>query len=203
MVVGITGKYCAGKSTLVPFLAELGFSEINVDKIGHEVLAHHRSEVIERFGIGVVLPDGAIDRSRLAGIVFKNAHKRRQLEEILHPAMVRRVQDELGTLQMAVIHAAILIPMGLHRLCNLVICVRAPLVLRVLRALRRDRISLVGIVRRNFAQRRICPKSVRSEVDTIYVCNRISVLRLKKRVARILARKGLDRVSPWNDKSYC
>ena len=45
LVIGVTGKYCSGKDTAVSFFKERGFTEINADKIGHQVLEKKKSEV--------------------------------------------------------------------------------------------------------------------------------------------------------------
>ncbi len=45
MVLGLAGGYCAGKDAVVRILSARGFSEIDVDKVGHIVLAEKAAEV--------------------------------------------------------------------------------------------------------------------------------------------------------------
>ena len=203
MIVGIAGKYCAGKNCVVSFLRELGFGEVDVDRIGHGVLETLKADVVARFGPDILTADGSIDRRKLGAIVFRDRAKRALLERTVHPEMVRQVEATLRqTSGDVAIHAAILFPMGLHRLCNLVVCVKAPAITRLLRALRRDRIGIFGALRRILAQRGICPKPARALVDIYYVWNIGARRHLRRRIVRILDKKGMNE-RPWKDrKSY-
>jgi len=187
MVIGITGRYCAGKDTAVEILSRRGFREIDVDRIGHQVLAEMREAVVAEFGPAVLTPDGEVDRRRLGAIVFKSREKMGRLEAILHPAMVRRVEQRIGSGEDPVaINAAVLFRMGLHRLCDRVLCIRAPFALRLLRALRRDRLPPGDAWRRLTAQRGICPKFPSGDVDIYRVGNHCGRKALERRLEKVL-----------------
>lgn len=172
MIIGVAGKYCAGKDTLVGLLQERGFRHIDVDAIGHLVLEEKREAVAAEFGSEMLDPDGRIDRKRLGNVVFRDSERRKKLEGILHPAMVRRVTERIAEAAApVVINAAVLFPMGLHRLCDKVICVTAPFPFRLRRALRRDGHSLTDTWRRLTAQKGICPKLPWGDVDIYRVSN--------------------------------
>jgi dephospho-CoA kinase len=191
MVWGVAGGYCAGKDALVGFLRARGFHEINLDKIGHQVLARKNKEVAARFGADVLDEAGVVRRARLAGIVFRNARARRDLEKILHTDMVALAEEQLKALTgPVVINAAILFTLGLERLCDLVICVRAPLFKRLARAKRRDGSSIVRAWRRICSQRRICPKSNGFQVDIYYVKNSGSLSRFEEQAVELMKAKG-------------
>lgn len=187
MIVGVTGKYCAGKSTLVKILRESGFQVIDVDRIGHIVLAELRSEVVNEFGTEVTRENGTIERSMLGEIVFRDSRKRENLEHILHPEMVKRVESELKKKGRRVaIDAALLQRMGLHTLCDIVVCVKAPVILQIARGMKRDKLSLFHILRRLASQRENCPKSKGFAVDTYYVWNLGNIQSLQKKVLNII-----------------
>jgi dephospho-CoA kinase len=166
VTVGVTGRYCAGKNAAAEFLRDRGYRVVDVDRVGHEVLSERAAEVAARFGDAVLADGGQIDRRALGRLVFSDPDALRSLERILHPEMVRRVAEIADREARAVINAAILFHMGLHRYCDLVICVRALFVVRLVRALRRDGLGLFEATRRLRAQRGICPKRPDPAVDT-------------------------------------
>lgn len=191
VVVGVTGKYCAGKNTMANILKVAGFEEIDVDRIGHHVLHDLRFEVVERFGPMVVNEDGAINRPVLGDIVFRDSKKLETLERILHPEMVKRIKLQLEHRKKpVVINAALLFRMGLYSLCDLVLCVKAPIILQIIRGMKRDRLSMPQIINRIAAQRKNCPKSIGFEVDIYYVWNFGSINSLQKKVL-----KAIEKVS--------
>ncbi len=191
MVIGLTGSYCAGKSLAASRLRELGFVEIDVDSLGHGALERQKSLVTARFGQWVLGPDGQVDRRRLGGLVFADRAALRDLEAIVHPAMVAEVERRVkGCRAPVVINAAILFRMGLARLCDFVVCVHAPSALRLARAMRRDGLGLLAAARRLAGQGRVCPKTAPPDVDTLTVRNSGSRRRLFARLELALRAKG-------------
>ncbi len=171
---------------------EQGFQAIDVDRVGHIVLEEQRERIVRRFGSGVLGDQGKIDRRVLGAIVFKNRRALQDLENIVHPEMVRTVQLRLqGKPGLYVINAAILFRMGLERFCDLVICVRAPLLKQLLRIMSRDRLGPLSALRRILSQRRICPKMNENSVDIYYVSNSKSLGRLEEQALAILREKGI------------
>lgn len=189
MVVGVAGKYCAGKNTVVSILAERGFAVIDVDALGHQALVSARDQVVEAFGSGILGEDGQIDRRRLGSLVFGDAGKRVRLESIVHPAMVAEVERQVGERadDPVAVNAAILFPMGLDRLCDFVLWVTAPLFLRVRRAMERDGLSPRQVLQRMAAQRRLKAQPGRESVDTYTVRNTADREFLRSQVLEILA----------------
>lgn len=186
MVLGLTGKYCAGKNLVADYLARLGWSIIDEDRIGHAALAANRTKIIEAFGNQIVDDDGTIARSKLGEIVFADPDHLDRLESIVHPWMVNETRRLIveGTDDRIVINAAILFKMGLHDLCQIVLIVRSYVVLRIFRGLRRDGNSIRQILKRLSAQRSLnrAPRGV----DTISVRNNRSRNRLELHVNRLL-----------------
>jgi len=202
MVIGITGKYCSGKNRVAEILARRGFQVIDVDRLGHDALVEKRESVVERFGSAVLTSEGRIDRRRLGAVVFADAGERAALEAIVHPVMVAEVERlvgrrtgshrdgvaSAGASSRFAVNAALLFPMGLHRLCDVVLYVSAPLPARIWRALRRDRLSLLQVARRIWSQRQLFPQSLRETVDIEVVRNSGAPQRLEVQLLRILAR---------------
>jgi len=108
-IIGLTGGIGSGKSTVSRFLAGMGASVIDADKVGHDVL---RSPDIRREIVGVfgeqVLTRGEIDRSRLGEAVFGNAEALVRLNNITHPGIRRIVESRLGELRRQGVKVAVL-----------------------------------------------------------------------------------------------
>ena len=85
LTIGLTGGIGSGKSTVARRLASLGAHVADADAFAHEVVApgtRGLDAVVERFGRGVLTPDGSLDRTALGSIVFADPAARRDLEAI-------------------------------------------------------------------------------------------------------------------------
>ena len=88
LLVGLTGGIGSGKSTVSALLAERGAVIVDADAIVREIqepggLAYQG--IVDRFGPGVVLADGTLDRPALAAIVFNDDAARADLNKLTHP----------------------------------------------------------------------------------------------------------------------
>ena len=100
LLVGLTGGIATGKSTVSEILARLGAVLVDADQLAREVVAPGEpalAEVVREFG-EVRQPDGALDRKKLAAIVFADPSRRKRLEAILHPAIRARFDARLDAL---------------------------------------------------------------------------------------------------------
>ena len=91
--VGLTGGIGAGKSEVSRLLASYGAVVVDADLIAREVVAPGTpglAAVVAEFGPEVLLPDGALDRPRLGGIVFADPARLAALNAIVHPLVGRR-----------------------------------------------------------------------------------------------------------------
>jgi dephospho-CoA kinase len=97
-VIGLTGGIGTGKSTVAAFLAELGATIIDVDKLWHEGLAADarlRQEIVAAFGSGILTPGQEVDRPKLGAIVFVSPEALARLNNIMHPWVYRAVRIKL------------------------------------------------------------------------------------------------------------
>jgi dephospho-CoA kinase len=88
--VGLTGGIASGKSTAAGFFAALGVPVLDSDQIAREVVEPGQpplERLIERFGRGIVTPEGHLDRPALRAIVFSDPKARADLEALTHPAI--------------------------------------------------------------------------------------------------------------------
>ncbi len=97
-VVIVSGGIGAGKSTVGAYLEERGFPVVDADVAAREVAEPGGpvwSAVVDAFGAAALASDGTLDRAFLAGVVFRDEAARRRLEAITHPAIVRRLRQQL------------------------------------------------------------------------------------------------------------
>lgn len=191
MVIGVTGKYCAGKNLVTSVLEERGFEVIDVDALGHEALIRKKEEIVEQFGRGILADDGSIDRKKLGERVFADPAERSALEALVHPWMKEQVRKEIertGLEGRRIINAALLYYMNLHPLCDLVFWVRAPLATRFLRAMKRDGLSWFQVLRRFCSQSKLSAQSGENDVDIYYIDNSRGAERVRRQVDRVLAK---------------
>ncbi len=94
--IALTGGIATGKSHVRAQLQALGVPTIDADVLARDVVAPGTpglEAVVRRFGREVLNVAGALDRRRLAAIVFADPVARRDLEAIIHPA-VRHATDD-------------------------------------------------------------------------------------------------------------
>ena len=96
--IGITGGISTGKSAFCDCLRELlpAAKFFNADQAAHVLvdLPEVKKQIRRKFGGGVFSNEGDLNRETLRAIVFGDAHKKRALEQILHPRIRRQWSTE-------------------------------------------------------------------------------------------------------------
>jgi dephospho-CoA kinase len=195
MVIGLTGRYCSGKGSAASAFASLGFGIVDADELSHEVLAERADQVIREFGPSVrafgggeSTFGGVVDRRALGRIVFADPEARMRLEAILYPDITERIRRFIAEEKRdVVINAPLLQRAGLQSMCDALVFVTAPALVRLVRAMRRDGLSLRDAWIRINAQKDVRPQLNDRGVDTYTVRNRGSLRSLQRRVERIVA----------------
>ena len=96
-IVGLTGGVASGKSEVTRRFPALGVEVVDADVAAREVVEPGQpalARIAERFGAGMLLADGRLDRRQLRERVFADAQARRDLEAITHPAIRARVKAQ-------------------------------------------------------------------------------------------------------------
>jgi dephospho-CoA kinase len=97
----LTGGIATGKSYCLARFAELGAATIDADRLARQAVAPGTpglARVVERFGAGVLFPDGSLNRPALGRIVFSDRTARADLEAIVHPEVYRRISEWFANL---------------------------------------------------------------------------------------------------------
>ena len=139
--VGLTGGLASGKSTVAKLFAEAGFQVVDADAIVTELYAPGQpgaQAVAEHFGAKYLGKGGAVDKLRLARLVFSDAAARATLEAAIHP-LVRAFFSRLATASATpiVLEATRLVEAGFAPDFDLVVSVEASPEIRLERAVAR------------------------------------------------------------------
>ncbi|MDP9020879.1 MAG: dephospho-CoA kinase [Actinomycetota bacterium] len=114
--IGLTGGMGSGKSTVARLLAERGATVLDADQLTRELQRPGQpvyDAIVDRFGRGVVAPDGSLDRWALATVVFGDRAALADLEGLVHPevaaAMGARMAAAAGTDRVVVLEVPLLV----------------------------------------------------------------------------------------------
>jgi dephospho-CoA kinase len=97
-IIGITGGIATGKSTVAYYLANhYHFPILDADILAREAVNPNSpilQVIIDRYGEGICLDNGQLNRQQLGEIIFKNSTEKVWLENQIHPYV--RQQLEVG-----------------------------------------------------------------------------------------------------------
>ena len=161
LIVGLTGGYASGKSTVAKLFVELGGVLIDADKLAREVVKPDKQawfEIVAHFGKGILLKNGEIDRKALGEIVFGSDAEREKLNAIVHP---RVLDEELKAIEeikgrgldaILILSVPLLIESGHYRQCDKIVVVTVDRDTQIKRLMERDGFSREESLRRISAQ---------------------------------------------------
>lgn len=141
--IGLTGGIGSGKSFVAEVFRHLSVPVFSSDDAGREVQTSDPEVVsaIRNLLGDVYLENGSLDRKKVAAIVFADADKLLQLNEIVHPAVRKRFSDFCALHSDApyvINEAAILFETGIYKTLDGTILVTAPDSIRIDRVMKRD-----------------------------------------------------------------
>jgi dephospho-CoA kinase len=152
-VVGLTGGIGSGKTAVAHYMQSKGIpvyiSDLEAKKVMEfpEIIA----QISNAFGTDMIDANKALDREKLASIVFNEPEKLKQLNSIVHPAVKKHFDNWIMQHQkfpVIVKEAAILFESGSYKDCDMIITVSAPLEVRIERVLKRDKTTREKILQR-------------------------------------------------------
>lgn len=142
-IIGLTGGSGTGKGTFAALLREKGAGWVDADAVYRALCAESREmlrELDTAFG-GVLDQNGALDRPKLASIVFADPEKLKQLNAITLPyirvASLEAMRAQ-GDCPFVLYDAPTLFEVGADDLCERIIGVLAETETRVQRIMARD-----------------------------------------------------------------
>jgi dephospho-CoA kinase len=201
-LIGLTGAYCAGKNYLAPLFERRLIPVLDIDKLGHEIIEKEKDSLVRRFGEDILASgsDGnKIDRKKLGTKVFGKSEELAALEKIIHPGVNLQTFAWIDstTARACVINAALLHRSDLFESLDALVIVEAPLLVRLLRARARDRLSWTSLLKRFGSQKGFDTQYLAGKTDIYRVKNpalfglKKQIAALEKRIDEILSLQGI------------
>ena len=155
--IGITGGIGSGKSFVARKLEALGVPVYDTDSRARSLMTASpqiRQGLSRLVGPGAYLPDGQLDRPRLAAFLFSDPAHAAAVNAIVHPAVRADFREwcEGQTAPVVALESAILYEARLETEVDRVLMVYAPLDLRLRRAMERDGVPEAKVRARIAAQ---------------------------------------------------
>ncbi len=144
--VGITGGIGAGKSLVCRVFSVLGIPIYDADREAKAIMAEDRevgSALKAAFGDAVFDQYGKLDRAYLSEVVFSDEKKLKQLNSIVHPAVIKAGEDwaSAQTSAYSLKEAALLFESGSYKKLDFTILVTAEESIRINRVMKRDGVT--------------------------------------------------------------
>lgn len=98
LVLGVTGKFGAGKTTICRMLQKLGFVFIDADKIVHEIYKPKKIgyfKIKKYFGSSFIDFKKGVLRWKLRKLILENNTKLKLLNKIIHPLIFRILNKKI------------------------------------------------------------------------------------------------------------
>ncbi|OLS61449.1 dephospho-CoA kinase [Pseudomonas putida] len=145
-ILGLTGGIGSGKSAAAQRFVELGVHLVDADQAARWVVEPGRpalASIVERFGPGMLLEDGQLDRAALRQVIFADPEQRRWVEALLHPLIGQEIFSYLAKAESpyAVFVSPLMIESGQYKRTDRLLVIDAPQELQVQRTLLRDQTS--------------------------------------------------------------
>lgn len=189
-IIGLTGGIGSGKSVVAGYFQEFGIPVIDADRIGHDLLDQDealQNKLVNSFG-ETILNNGSISREQLAASVFSQPAMRKQINAVMHPAILneaaKRCQEHaLAGHKACIIEAALFGEAGrkepwLHKL----ILVLARKSLRIERLMQNRNFSEAEAIKRMEAQ---CLPESKIEMADWIIENNGDCIALQEKVSEI------------------
>lgn len=92
--LGLTGNIAAGKSEVKKIFQQLEIPTLSADEVVHYLLYNNINvikAITTSFGQFDIFTDNKIDRKKLGKIVFSDINKKKELEKIIHPVIIKEI----------------------------------------------------------------------------------------------------------------
>ncbi len=190
--LGITGGIGCGKSEVCRLLEQKGIPIIHADLVAREMMdtdEEIKSQLKQAFGNNIYLPDGKLDRKRVADIIFNNEKAKQIINQIVHSHVIQYQKRKLekfeksGKYKYAGVEAALIFEAGAEKQFDIMVVVAASQETVVQRLIKRDGLSREEILKRINSQMSLAEKIKRAD---IVIDNDGSLDELNHKVKRLI-----------------
>lgn len=141
MLIAITGGIGSGKSYICRLLEERGIEVYDCDKAAKRLMRSSRELQLDltRTVGEDVFPEGRLDKALLSRFIVSSEENAQKIDAVVHPAVARDFLESGKEW----LESAILFEADFHARVhfNYIVCVTAPLEVRIQRVMQRDNIS--------------------------------------------------------------
>ncbi len=128
MIIGITGSFGSGKTTVAKMFGREGAYVIDADKVYHSLIApgaRCHKKIVRYFGKEILTGSSRIDRKKLGKIVFKDTSKLKRLNIMTHFEVIKEIKRIAKSIKGKdiVIEASLLIESGFYKNMDKIILV--------------------------------------------------------------------------------
>ncbi len=189
-IVGLTGSFGSGKSTVAALFKAHGAKIIDADAITRSILEKNTNcikKVVKVFGHAILLAN-KINRIALAKIVFQDPRELKKLTDILYPIGLKEVKKQITKYKHAkliVLDVPLLYESGWNKLTDVNIVVRSNRKLQIKRLIKRTKLTKSDILKRIRCQMPIKQKIQQAD---IVIDNRGSLTHTRAQVAAVVDR---------------
>ncbi|MBI2447922.1 MAG: dephospho-CoA kinase [Candidatus Omnitrophica bacterium] len=198
IIIGITGSFGTGKSTVASLFAKLGVKVLDADKLTHKIMGPGGityRKILRLFGEGILKKDGSIDRRILGRIVFSDRKALNKLIKLIHPQVIKLLKEEIHRIKkedpcaIVAIDAPLLIEAGLLKEVDKLIVVQASRKEQFKRCAVRNGMTKIDIARRIASQ---MPLKSKVQLADYVIDNNGSLSRTKSQVRKIWLEIGRE-----------
>lgn len=149
LIVGLTGGMCCGKTSVGTMFAELDCYVIDADQISRKLVDPDSpawKRIAKFFGPEILNKDRTIHRKKLASIIYADKDKRKFLNSVLHPLIIKEEEKMVkeatknGNL-ITIVSAALMIEAKTYKRYPKIIVVYCTREIQIQRIMKRENIS--------------------------------------------------------------
>ncbi|MDA3944608.1 MAG: dephospho-CoA kinase [Bacteroidetes bacterium] len=153
--LGITGNMGSGKSLVCSIFKKLGIPVFDADQQTKLLYTVNdiRLKIQKQFGKSIYLPDGELNKAKLAQLIFNDPLAMQFIRELMYPRLHERFEEWATEKQnqhcpYVLYEAALIFENGFQSNFNFTILVTAPEAIRIARIRERDKLSDAAIHQR-------------------------------------------------------
>ena len=187
IVLGVTGSFGSGKTTVARILGSYGAKLIDADNIAHRVInpgTKAYKKIVDLFGRGIIQKDSKVDRKKLARAVFNNKNLLKRLNSIVHPQVIRIINKRIKktAVGIVILDAPLLLEAGLKGIVDKLIVVKTNRKEQIKRIRAKTRLSRQDILKRIRCQ---IPLRAKARLADFVIDNSGKITETKKKLERI------------------
>jgi dephospho-CoA kinase len=153
LILGVTGSFGSGKTTVAGMFKSCGAKLIDADKVSHSLLRPKTQvykRIVETFGKGILKKDARIKRRELGRIVFSDKNLLEKLNRIIHPETIRIIKKKLNETKdgIIILDASLILETGQRGLVDKLVAVKTTMANQIRRIQKKQTLTKKEILSR-------------------------------------------------------